>query len=82
MELQGQMKEAREAWNKAPAHIKLMAGKYMEPLLTVLESLCQRSHSEDGARTMPITCKGMSCSSGNSGTCTGRGSDIDWSGHV
>ena len=73
MELQGQMKEAREAWNKAPAHIKLMAGKYMEPLLTVLESLCQRSHSGDGARTMLITCKGMSCSSGNGCTCTGHG---------
>ena len=74
MELQEQMKEARAAWEKAPVHIKLMAGKYMEPVLTVIESLCQRSHSEVGAKTMLATCKGSSCSSGNSGTCMGLGS--------
>ena len=65
MELSEQMKEARTAWEKAPAHIKLMAGKYMEPVLTVIESLCQLSPTEGGAKTIPITCKGSSCSSGN-----------------
>ena len=73
MELQQPMQEARKAWNQAPAHIKLMAGKYMEPLLIVLESLCNRFPMEAGAKTTQITCKGTSCSSGNGCTCTGRG---------
>lgn len=28
---------AKEAWEKAPVHIKAMAGRYMEPILAVME---------------------------------------------
>ena len=28
---------AKKAWESAPAHIKAMAGRYMEPVLAVLE---------------------------------------------
>ena len=28
---------AKKAWEGAPAHIKAMAGRYMEPVLAVLE---------------------------------------------
>lgn len=77
MELQEQMKEAKAAWEKAPAHVKLMAGKYMEPVLTVIESLCQLSHCGDGKKTIPNIYKDMNCSSGgssgNSDTYTDHG---------
>lgn len=31
--------EAREKWVGAPAHVKVMAGAYMEPVLRALEAL-------------------------------------------
>ena len=30
---------AREQWNKAPAHVRLMASAYVEPLLACLEGI-------------------------------------------
>ena len=33
------LKGAREAWKQAPAHVKLMAGAYVGPLLTALDAL-------------------------------------------
>lgn len=33
------LKGAREAWKQAPAHVKMMAGAYVGPLLTALDAL-------------------------------------------
>lgn len=40
--------DALEAWNKAPAHIKLMAGQYVGPILAELKALEDRVEKLEG----------------------------------
>ena len=44
------LKRAEDAWDKAPAHIKVMAGAYVGPLLEALKAIDKES--EDISRRL------------------------------
>lgn len=43
-----EVSDALEAWNKAPAHIRMMAGAYVGPLLVALVAVSSKVEKIDG----------------------------------
>ncbi len=53
--MQEHVDKAQAAWNRAPAHVKLMAGAYVEPLLAALVAMADeistlKEKVENGSR--------------------------------
>lgn len=45
-----EVKAAQEAWNKAPAHVRVMGSAYVGPILAALEALALRVEALEGGK--------------------------------
>lgn len=81
MEAMQKVEAAEKAWEGAPAHVKVMAGAYIRPVLEALRALAGSScPTAAGEKVMPDGCKGLSCCSGKSSTCMARGCQMEQCG--
>lgn len=45
-----EVNDALAAWEKAPAHIRMMAGQYVGPILAALVALAERVEKLEGGK--------------------------------
>lgn len=46
----GEVQDALAAWNKAPAHVRALAGAYVGPMLAALVALAERIEKIEGGQ--------------------------------